>query len=95
PGVDVDAIARSLGAVPGVREVHELHVWSVTAGFEALAAHVVVARDADRDQARREVEFVLRERYGIQHTTLQMEEQADDDALLQVETGPPHEGRSR
>ncbi len=88
PGVDVDAIARSVGAVPGVREVHELHVWSVTAGFEALAAHVVVTRGADRDRARREVEFVLTERYGIQHTTLQMEEQADDDALLQVETKP-------
>ncbi len=88
-GVDVDAIARSVGEVPGVREVHELHVWSVTAGFEALAAHVVVARGADRDRARREVEFVLGERYGIQHTTLQMEEQADDDALLQVETKPP------
>jgi cobalt-zinc-cadmium efflux system protein len=88
-GVDVDAIARSVGEVPGVREVHELHVWSVTAGFEALAAHVVVARGGDRDRARREVEFVLGERYGIQHTTLQMEEQADDDALLQVETQPP------
>ncbi len=88
PGVDVEAIARSVGAVPGVREVHELHVWSVTAGFEALAAHVVVASGADRDRARREVEFVLGERYGIQHTTLQMEEQADDDALLQVETKP-------
>jgi cobalt-zinc-cadmium efflux system protein len=94
PGVDVSAIARAVAAVPGVREVHELHVWSVTPGFEALAAHVVVARGADRDRARREVEFVLGERYGIQHTTLQMEEQADDDALLQVETNPPGEARS-
>jgi cobalt-zinc-cadmium efflux system protein len=85
PGVDVDAIARSLGSVPGVRQVHELHVWSLTPGFEALAAHVVVARGEDRDRARREVEFLLRDRYGIEHTTLQMEEDADD-ALLQVET---------
>jgi cobalt-zinc-cadmium efflux system protein len=88
PGIDVDAIARSVASVPGVSQVHELHVWSVTAGFEALAAHVVVAGGADRDRARREVEFVLRERYGIEHTTLQMEEEADDDALLQVETEP-------
>jgi cobalt-zinc-cadmium efflux system protein len=58
----------------------------VTPGFEALAAHVVVARDRDRDLARREVEFLLRERYGIEHTTLQMEEQADHEALLQVST---------
>jgi cobalt-zinc-cadmium efflux system protein len=88
PGVDVQAIARAIGSVEGVREVHELHVWSVTAGFEALAAHVVVARGRDRDRARREVEFVLRDRYGIEHTTLQMEEEADDDALLQVQTRP-------
>jgi cobalt-zinc-cadmium efflux system protein len=86
PGVDVDAVGRSVCSVEGVRAVHELHLWSVTAGFEALAAHVVVARGADRDRARREVEFVLRDRYGIEHTTLQMEEEADDDALLQVET---------
>ena len=86
PGIDVNAIARSVGSVSGVRQVHELHVWSLTPGFEALAAHVVVARDEDRDRARREVEFVLRDRYGIEHTTLQMEEEADDDALLQVET---------
>jgi cobalt-zinc-cadmium efflux system protein len=86
PGVDVEAVARSVCSVDGVRAVHELHLWSVTAGFEALAAHVVVAHGEDRDRARREVEFVLQDRYGIEHTTLQMEEEADDDALLQVET---------
>jgi len=83
-GVDVEAVARAVCAVPGVREVHELHVWSVTAGFEALAAHVVVAQGGDRDRARREIEFVLRDRFAIDHTTLQMEEEAGD-ALLQVE----------
>jgi cobalt-zinc-cadmium efflux system protein len=88
PGVDVEAIARAIGSVAGVREVHELHVWSVTAGFEALAGHVVVARGQDRDRVRREVEFVLRSRYRIEHTTLQMEGEADDDALLQVQTRP-------
>jgi len=88
PGVDVEAVAQAMCSVDGVRAVHELHVWSVTPGFEALAAHVVVARGADRDRARREVEFVLRDRYGIEHTTLQMEEEADD-ALLEVQTRPP------
>jgi cobalt-zinc-cadmium efflux system protein len=87
-GIDVDAIARAVGSVPGVREVHELHVWTVTPGFEALAGHVVVAPGEDRDRARREVEFLLRDRYRIEHTTLQMEEEADDAALLQVQTEP-------
>jgi len=90
PGVDVDAVARAIGSVDGVRAVHDLHVWSVTAGFEALAAHVVVARGVDRDRARQEVEFVLRDRYGLEHTTLQMEEEADEGALLEVETQARH-----
>jgi len=88
-GVDADAVARAMGAVPGVCGVHELHVWSVTPGFDALAAHVVVERDRDRDRTRRELEFLLRDRYGIEHTTLQMEDPGDDDAVLQVETHPP------
>ena len=90
PGVDVDAVARAIGSVDGVRAVHDLHVWSVTAGFEALAAHVVVARGVDRDRARQEVEFVLRDRYGLEHTTLQMEEEVDEGALLEVETQARH-----
>jgi cobalt-zinc-cadmium efflux system protein len=88
-GMDADAIARSMVAVAGVYGVHELHVWSVTPGFDALAAHVVVEREHDRDRVRRELEFLLRDRYAIEHTTLQMEDPGDDDALLQVESEPP------
>jgi cobalt-zinc-cadmium efflux system protein len=87
-GVDADAVARAMGAVAGVRGIHDLHVWSVTPGFDALAAHVVVEREHDRDNVRRELEFLLRDRYAIEHTTLQMEDPGDDDALLQVETPP-------
>jgi cobalt-zinc-cadmium efflux system protein len=85
-GVNADTVAQAIGAVSGVCGVHELHVWSVTPGFDALAAHVVVDRGDDRDRVRREIEFLLRDRYAIEHTTLQMEDPGDDDALLQVET---------
>lgn len=85
PGVDVDELGQALCAVEGVRSVHELHVWTVTSGFEALAAHVVTAPGADRDRARRELEFLLRDRFGIEHTTLQMEEAGDEGTLLQVD----------
>jgi cobalt-zinc-cadmium efflux system protein len=84
-GVDIEEMGQAMCAVDGVRAVHELHVWTVTSGFNALAAHVVVKRDADRDRARRELELLLRERYGIEHTTLQMEEHVPE-SLLQVET---------
>jgi cobalt-zinc-cadmium efflux system protein len=87
--VDVDGVGAAICEVDGVRSVHDLHVWTVTAGFAALAAHVVVAQDADRDLVRRRLEVLLHERFAIEHTTLQMEEEADDDALLEVQTRPP------
>jgi len=85
--LDVDEVGASICGVEGVRSVHDLHVWTVTAGFGAIAAHVVVARGVDRDLARQQLELLLRESYGIEHTTLQMEEEADD-GLLTVENAP-------
>ncbi|HEU4392079.1 MAG TPA: cation diffusion facilitator family transporter [Solirubrobacterales bacterium] len=82
--LDVDGMGAAICAEEGVRSVHDLHVWTVTAGFGAVAAHVVVARDCDRDLVRRRLELTLAERFGIEHTTLQMEEEADQ-ALLRVE----------
>jgi cobalt-zinc-cadmium efflux system protein len=85
--LDVDAIGAAICREEGVRSVHDLHVWTVTAGFGALAAHVVVSRDCDRDLVRRHLELTLTENFGIEHTTLQMEEEADQ-ALLRVENAP-------
>jgi cobalt-zinc-cadmium efflux system protein len=85
PGVNVDELGAAMCEVEGVSQVHELHVWTVTSGFEALAAHVVTAEGVDRDRARRELEFLLRTTYGIEHTTLQMEEAADPGEILQVQ----------
>jgi len=83
-GLDVDGMGAAICGVAGVRSVHDLHVWTVTAGFPALAAHVVVARGADRDEIRRRLELELGEGFGIEHTTLQMEEEASG-GLLRVE----------
>ena len=44
--LDVDVVGAAICGVEGVRSVHDLHVWTVTSGFGAIAAHVVVARDA-------------------------------------------------
>jgi cobalt-zinc-cadmium efflux system protein len=86
-GLDVDEMGAAICSEDGVRSVHELHVWTVTSGFGALAAHVVVSRDSDRDLIRRRLEVLLHERFGLDHTTLQMEEEAGE-ALLQVEETP-------
>jgi cobalt-zinc-cadmium efflux system protein len=85
--VDVDRLGAALCEEEGVRSVHDLHVWTVTSGFGALAAHVVVARECDRDLVRRRLELLLAQRFGIEHTTLQMEEEAEG-GLLRVENVP-------
>lgn len=87
PGLDVSELGRSICGVTGVTSVHDLHVWTVTAGFGAIAAHVVVAPDTDRDLVRRQLELLLADRFGIEHTTLQMEEEAEG-GLLRVENAP-------
>jgi cobalt-zinc-cadmium efflux system protein len=86
-GFDVEAAGAAICSEQGVRSVHDLHVWTVTAGFGALAAHVVVSADCDRDLVRRRLELLLHERFAIDHTTLQMEEEAEE-ALLRVENAP-------
>ena len=72
-GIDPDAVAQALAEEPGVVEVHDLHVWTVTSGFPALAAHVLVEPGADCHDARRRLQRLLEERFGLRHTTLQVD----------------------
>ncbi len=60
PGLDPQEIGHALAAHPGVVEVHDLHVWELSAGFPALSAHVLVAPDADCHAARRALQELLR-----------------------------------
>jgi cobalt-zinc-cadmium efflux system protein len=84
-GTDVRAVGEAMAAEPQVVEVHDLHVWTVTSGFPALSAHVVVDRDAGRDDVLARMERMLEERFDINHTTLQVVECADPDELIQLE----------
>jgi len=70
---DPEAIGRALVSERDVVEVHDLHVWTVTSGFPALSAHVLVTPGADCHAARRRLELILSERFGLTHTTLQVE----------------------
>jgi len=72
-GIDPDAVAQAIAEEPDVVEVHDLHVWTVTSGFPALAAHVLVEPGADCHDARRRLQRLLEERFGLRHTTLQVD----------------------
>lgn len=76
-GLDVNEVGRKMVAVEGVEEVHDLHVWTVTSGFPALAAHVLVGREEDCHERRREIEKVLYRKFGLEHTTLQVDHAGD------------------
>ena len=72
-GVDAAALGRRVASAPGVVEVHDLHVWTITSGFPALSAHVLVRPGEDCHGRRRELEQLLRDEFGIEHTTLQVD----------------------
>jgi cobalt-zinc-cadmium efflux system protein len=80
-GLDPQAIGNALAAHPGVREVHDLHVWEVTSGFPALSAHVLVPAGEDCHARRAELERLLAERFGLEHTTLQVEHEGGEQLL--------------
>ena len=84
-GVDPDASATRWPPCPGVVEVHDLHVWEVTSGFPALAAHVLVAPGDDCHGVRRSLQIMVGERFGIEHVTLQVDHAPAGDRLLEIE----------
>ena len=84
-GVDPDAVGRALAQEPGVVEVHDLHVWEVTSGFPALAAHVLVRPGDDCHAVRRRLQRSLEDRFGIRHVTLQVDHAPDAARLLEIE----------
>lgn len=66
-------VGEAIAGHPGVVQTHDVHVWTVTSGFPALSAHVLVDPGADCHRIRLELEGMLRERFAIEHTTLQVE----------------------
>ena len=72
-GLQVSEIGTAMAAHPGVVEVHDLHVWEVTTEFPTLSAHVLVEPGSDCHGIRRELEALLGDRFGLEHTTLQVE----------------------
>jgi cobalt-zinc-cadmium efflux system protein len=88
-GMDPQAIGEAMAREPGVVEVHDLHVWEVTSGFPALAAHVVVKPGDDCHAMRRRLQRVLEDRFDIEHVTLQVDHATEVGRLLEIEREQP------
>src|SRR5436190_11484008 len=87
--IDPDQVGNAIAAVPEVVEVHDLHVWTLTSGFPVISAHVLVGAGADCHALRRQLEMMLAERFGLDHSTLQVEH-----ASGPVQLGPSFRRRS-
>ena len=83
-GMDAGAIGSAMVGVPGVQEVHDLHVWTITSGFPSLSAHVLVPEGDDCHAVRRRLEAMLGERFGLTHTTLQVEHAVTRDRPVSI-----------
>jgi cobalt-zinc-cadmium efflux system protein len=92
-GLDPEEVGRALASEPHVIEVHDLHLWEVTSGFPSLSAHVIVRPDCDTQTHRRKLAELLRVRFGIEHSTLQVEQAGSEGVPLEIE--PLHTSEDR
>lgn len=86
PHLDIREIETAMAAAHGVRAVHDLHVWTLTSGKEALSAHVLVDDLADGQHILLDLQQLLHERFGIEHITIQLE--TDRSPLVQLGGNP-------
>lgn len=71
--IDSDQVIQAIKGLDGVSNVHDLHIWSITPGKDALSAHVVIEQSVDHDSLQAEVHGLLLKNFGIEHVTIQME----------------------
>lgn len=72
-GIRLEEVRQTIEAVEGVSEVHDLHVWAVTSDIFTLSAHAVVENGGDFHEVLNGIEETLKERYNIEHITIQLE----------------------
>lgn len=72
-GLSLEEVAGEMASDEGVASVHDLHIWALSGSRTALSAHVVIHRLSDWERVRPRLEHLLRERFGIDHITLQPE----------------------
>ncbi len=77
--VEVPEVERALGAIEGVVDVHDLHVWTISSGRVALSGHVVAERGFDTAKLLQQLSDLLHDRFAIEHSTLQIETEEFDE----------------
>jgi cobalt-zinc-cadmium efflux system protein len=78
-GIQLEDVRRTIESVQGVHKVHDLHVWAVTSDIYTLSAHAVVENGGDFHQVLNGIEDTLKERFNIEHTTIQLETESREE----------------
>lgn len=73
-GLDIDEVIAGISAIPGVADVHDFHAWTLTSGMNVATAHLVLLDNADAQDVLQLSQQMMREKFGIEHATLQVEE---------------------
>lgn len=89
PHLDIRQIEAAMTTAPGVRAVHDLHVWTLTSGKDAMSSHVVVDDLAAGGRILRDLHMLLHERFGIEHTTIQLESEMLVQLVSRSDEPPP------
>lgn len=88
--LELGEIERAIEETPGVRRVHDLHVWTLTSGREAMSAHVVVGDLAGGERLLERLHALLHARFGVDHTTIQLE--TEPPPVLTIKSGTESKG---
>lgn len=72
-GIDVDALMNSLKTIPGVKKIHDFHIWSLKSGFVNVTSHILVEKDVSPKEVLLSASKILKERFKIDHFTFQIE----------------------
>jgi cobalt-zinc-cadmium efflux system protein len=73
PHIDLAGVRADLAGIPGVLDVHDLHIWTLTSEMEVATAHVMIGRGANSHAVLDQAQERLREGHGVEHATLQIE----------------------
>jgi cobalt-zinc-cadmium efflux system protein len=73
PHIDLAGVRADLADIPGVLDVHDLHIWTLTSDMEVATAHVMIGPGTDSHGVLDQAQQRLRERHGVEHATLQLE----------------------
>jgi cobalt-zinc-cadmium efflux system protein len=78
-GIQLEEVRETIEAIEGVSKVHDLHVWAVTSDIYTLSAHAVVDNGGDFHQVLNCIEDTLKQRFNIEHTTIQLETESREE----------------